>query len=101
MRKTRAGAGLARIQQFFKRDSCRLVKGTVPDHGLNTRTERRYNFFSPRPRVVFFHLFLRGSRAAFFLPAENHFKLMRAAEWCVAENAMINVAGRYSGLVAG
>ncbi|MCX5543472.1 hypothetical protein M3A49_28965 [Paraburkholderia sp. CNPSo 3076] len=36
-----------------------------------------------------------------FLPAENHFKLMREAEWCIAENAMIKAAVRYSGLVAG
>ncbi|WP_143189232.1 hypothetical protein [Paraburkholderia lycopersici] len=71
VRQIRAEIAIARMSVFFKYDSRCFVEGTVPDPGLNSSVTRRYNFFSPRPRVVFFHLFLRGSRAAFFFTKIN------------------------------
>jgi hypothetical protein len=88
VRQSRAGLGLAKDSGFFKRDSRRLVKGTLPDCELKARAAPRYNFFSPRPRVVFFHLFLRGFRAAFFFVRENHLnhEMPRERMYCEKSN---------------
>jgi hypothetical protein len=94
VRQSRAGIDLARIHRVFKCDYRRFVKGTVPAYELNSCAAQRYNFFSPRPRVVFFHLFLRGSRAAFFLPIKNHFNSACKAERCIAKPARIKIAAR-------
>jgi hypothetical protein len=89
VRQSRTGLDLAQDPHYFKRDSRRLVKGTLPDYGLNVSVAPRYNFFSPRPRVVFFHLFLRGSRAAFFFGRENHINSGARCErmYCEKRNA--------------
>jgi hypothetical protein len=94
VRQSRAGIELARIPQIFKHDSRHFVKGTVPGCELNNCAAQRYNFISPRPRVVFFHLFLRGSRAAFFLPVKSHFNLVCATKRCIAKAARIKILAR-------
>ncbi len=52
---------------IFAFDLTRLLKGCLPVRGLGGFTLWRYNLLAPRPRVVYFHLSLRGLRAAFFV----------------------------------